>query len=146
MPFTAAPPLPSPKPAGTGVTFSIRVGKRTSAAQLVLTDAMQKQLFGGPLAGKRAMLGVGRGSDEGKLLVSLHEKGDFEFRASIKGAVYLKCGLWDLLPKDKRPAASCKVLTSSSEGVVIQLPSWARPSSHDGKMAAEFGLKPVKRA
>jgi hypothetical protein len=146
MPFTAAPPIPSPKPAGTGVSFSIRVTKRASAAVLVLTDAVQKQLFDGPIAGRRAMVGVGRGSDEGKLLVTLHDDGAFEFRSSIKGSVYLKCGVWDLLPKDKRPAASVKILSASAEGVLLQLPTWAKPSSHDGKLASEFGLKPMKRA
>jgi hypothetical protein len=146
MPFTAAPPIPAPKTAGTGVSFSIRVTKRAAAAMLVITEVVQKQLFDGPVAGRRAMIGIGRGSDEGKMLVTLHDEGTFEFRPSIKGSVYLKCGLWDLLPKDKRPAASCKVLTASPEGVLIQLPSFAKPSSHDGKMAAEFGIKTVKRA
>jgi hypothetical protein len=95
---------------------------------------------------KEFAIGVGRGVDEGRLLIHPVEQGGFKATRSFRDSAAIKIGAWDLLPKDKRPSQSGKVLRVTPEGVVIELPKWAMPSAPDGKMGAEFALKPVPRA
>jgi len=46
---------------------------------------------------------------------------------------------WDLLPKSKRPAASCTVFEAPTESLLIlTLPSFCKPSGVGGKMAEAF--------
>lgn len=147
MPFTPAPAVAPPKPAGTGISCSLRISKRGSNTfWLIFNQEAQQRLFGGSIVGRHVSVGIGRGSDEGKLLVAFVEDGGFEVSRSFRGAALIKVGAWDLLPKDKRPVGPGEVVTVSAEAIVIKLPKWARPSAPDGKLGSEFGLKPVPRA
>ncbi len=147
MPFTPAPAIAPPKPPGTGITCSLRISKRgRNSFWLIFTADAQKRLFGGSIIGKEVSVGIGRGSDEGKILVSFVEGGGFIAAASMHASAAIKVGAWDLLPNDKRPSQSGEVLSVAKEGVLIKLPKWACPSAAEGKIGAEFALKPVPRA
>lgn len=142
MPFTDIAPPPAPPPPGTGFTFSLQVTKRITKARLIIRADKQDQFFGGSVAGKAFSAQVGRGSDEGKLRLVLDPQGDLEAKPTMKGSVIINMRAWDLLPKDKRPAAACEVLSApSSHELILKLPSFCKPSGVDGKLAAEFALK-----
>lgn len=146
MPFTDAHPVPGPAPAGTGITFSYTVSKRgVKKARITVRADRQVQLFGEPIDGKRFHIQIGRGADEGRLRIVKTSDGEFVGKAGIKGSASISFGGWDLLPKDKRPAASCEVhATPSNVEVILRLPSWCRPSGAGGKMEQEFGLGRAK--
>lgn len=152
MSFSPAPPIPTPAPAGTGISCYLRVTKRGRIFTLYLSSATQDRIFGGPAAGMKFGVAIGRGSDEGKLqLMRLPDKtepGDhvFEAGSSLRGGATIKCGAWDLLPKDKRPGSTVDLIHYDVKTITLRLPSWARPSGTGGVMAAEHGLKPVPRA
>lgn len=110
--------------------------------RLTFRADMQERLFGGPIEGKKFHVQVGRGADEGSLRIVMTEDGEFEAGSGIKGSSSIHMAGWDLLPKDKRPAASCKVKSAPSNvEAIITLPPYCRPSGVGGKMAAEFSLK-----
>lgn len=148
MAFTDIAPPPAPKAAGTGISFGLSFTKGgTAKVRLTLTADVQKQLFGGPIAGKRFQAQAGRGQDEGRLRLVMVEDGTLEARESIKGTAFISMGAWDLLPKSKRPAAPCKVVDAPSNvEVILALPAFCKPSGVGGKMAEEFALKPTKPA
>lgn len=137
MPFTSAPPLPAPRPSGTGITCSTRISKRGNTFWLIFNEDAQKRYFGRSIIGEKADVRIGRGSDEGKMQITLGA-GDFEVHKGMRGSATIKVGAWDLLPKDKRPAASGEPINFNERSMVLKLPSWAKPSSHDGKIAQEF--------
>ncbi|MCK5501447.1 MAG: hypothetical protein KAI82_09395, partial [Tritonibacter mobilis] len=98
----------------------------------------------------RLDVSVGRGADEGKLMLRVHKDGEFKFSASAKGSVYFKAAPWGDLPKDDRPSASCEITDDPTEDEkagtitnVIELPDWAKPSKRGGggRMDQEHGLK-----
>ncbi len=141
MPFSDAPPPAAPAATGSGISFGLSVGKRRSSCRLTIRKAAQEKIFGADLTGKRAHVKVGRGADEGRLLIQIARDGEFEFRPSMHGSVMLTLGTWDLLPKDKRPAAECSLHSVNGSSVVLQLPSWTKPSGVGGRIAAEHSLK-----
>ncbi len=145
MPFTDIAPPPAPPAPGTGISFSLTVSKaKIRKVRITLRSDIQAKYFGGPVAGKRFAAQAGRGADEGKLRLVMSDEGDLEAREGIKGSAYLTMSGWDLLPKDKRPAASCEVIEASAVGLVIlKLPPFCKPSGVGGKMAEEFALKKV---
>lgn len=146
MSFTAAPPLPAPKPSGTGVSVALFHSKRGGYVRFTITEDAQRRFFGDVIYSRSCAVQIGRGSDEGKVMINLVENGPFAFSdRGIKGSCSVKVGVWDLLPKDKRPAAACEVVHFTDATLTLKLPSWARPSSHDGKIASEHGLKPIQR-
>lgn len=145
MPFTDIAPPPAPASAGSGIGFSLRINKRNRTCRLTFRAEKQNQLFGGPIAGKKFSAQAGRGADEGLLRLVLDPNGDLEAKASMKGSAYITMSAWDLLPKDKRPAAEAEVKSSPSNvELILKLPSWAKPSGVGGKMEQEFGLKSGK--
>lgn len=149
MTFSPAPQLPAPAPAGTGISLSVQVSKRNSTARLILTTAAQERVFGGPLNPEkdRVTVMVGRGSDEGKLQLRIGPEGEHEITNGVRGSVNIRVGRWDLLPKDKRPAAPCQdfgemEFEGNERVVMLWLPDWARPSkTKSGKFDGEFALK-----
>jgi hypothetical protein len=143
MPFTDAPPPPGKPKIGTGISMSLQSLKGgRMKARITFSAEIQKTIFGGPIAGSKFQVRVGRGSDEGKLLVVRTEDGDFTASDGVKGSSSLTVGAWDLLPKSKRPAASVEVASRPSNfEVVLKLPEWCRPSGATGRMAEEHGLK-----
>lgn len=143
MPFTDAPVLPKPSGPGTGISMSMREMKGGRfKVRLTFTAAMQQQLWGGSIAGKRFSIRIGRGSDEGKLQVVPSKEGEFVASDGVKGSASFSVGAWDLLPKGQRPAAAVTVGSMGNHGIVeLTLPAWCRPSGTGGKMEAEFGLK-----
>lgn len=141
MSFTPVPLPPAKAPSSTGLSFSLQFFRSVRKARLTIRAEMQEQLFGKSIIGEKFSAEVGRGSDEGKLRVVLDPEGGLVAQASVKGTAFISMGAWDLLPKDKRPAASCKVAASPSEKeVIVQLPEWCKPSAAGGKLASEFGL------
>lgn len=151
MPFTdVAPPPEKPKP-GTGISFGLRIDKRKrGTVRITFTEERQEYLFGGPIAGKRFSAQAGRGADEGKLRVVVDGDGALEAKAGIKGSASLTMSAWDLLPKDKRPAAPCEIDAVPKAGeVILSLPPFCRPNGVGGKIESEFGIRkgaPAKRA
>lgn len=130
---------------GTGFGFGLSVTKSQVKARLTIRADKQEQFFGGPLAGKMFSVQAGRGADEGLLRIVLDEQGDIEAKRMMHGTVSLSLRAWDLLPKDKRPAAQCDVKAAPSNfELILKLPPWARPSSSQGNLAKEFALKVKK--
>ena len=146
MSFTEAPPAPSPKPTKTGITCSLRSSKRGVVFKLILNAAVQERVFGCSIDGKTVKVLIGRGADEGRLQVYLDEDAKFTAKKSMHGSAAITMGAWDLFPKDSRPAASGGLKNMEyGKGLLIDLPSWARPSGCDGRMAVEHGLKPIPK-
>lgn len=142
MTFTPVPLPPAKAPNGTGLSFSLQLFRNVRKARLTIRADMQEQVFGGSIIGKTVSAQVGRGSDEGKLRVVLDPEGGLIAQKSVKGNAFISMGAWDLLPKDKRPAGSCKVVANPSQTeMIVQLPDWCKPSASGGKLASEFGLK-----
>lgn len=152
MSFSSAPPVPSPAPQGSGISCYLRIGKRGSSFTTHFSAAMQDRIFGGPIRDQSFAMEVGRGSDEGKLRIvrlgpNLAIDGPmFIARSSVRGGASIKSGVWDLLPKDKRPGSAVELLSYDNNSCVLKLPSWARPSARDGQLGQEFALKPAPRA
>lgn len=140
MPFTDVAP-PEVKPAGTGISFALAISKRTSAARMTFNLRAQEEIFGTPIAGRKCFAKVGRGTDEGKLLLVLQDDGDLELKSSMKGSASVRMKAWDLLPKDKRPAAPCTYVGRQEGGYLFKLPDFCRPSGVGGKIEAEHGLR-----
>lgn len=152
MSFSSAPPVPAPAPQGGGISCYLRIGKRGSSFTIYFSAAMQDRIFGGPIRDQSFAMAVGRGSDEGKLKVSRFgpdiaaDSPMFIARSSVRGGASIKSGVWDLLPKDKRPGSAVELLSYDDHSCILKLPSWARPSARDGQLGQEFGLKPAPRA
>lgn len=141
MTFTPVPLPPAKKPTSTGLSFSLQFFRSVRKARLTIRAEMQEQVFGKSIIGEKFEAQAGRGSDEGKLRLVLNPEGPLVAQASVKGTAFISMGAWDLLPKDKRPAAPCKVVANPSQTeMVVELPSWSKPSAIGGKMASEFGL------
>lgn len=143
MPFTDIAPPPAPKPPGTGISFSLTVNKaKQRKVRITVRADLQKQLFGELIAGKRFIAQAGRGADEGKLRLVMVPDGELEAREGIKDTIYINMSGWDLLPTDKRPAASCEVVSHPSNvEVILKLPPFCKPSGVGGKIAQEHALK-----
>lgn len=144
MAFTdIAAPRAAKTASGTGISFGLRFTKgRGGVARLTFNEEVQKIVFGGPVGGKRFHAQAGRGSDEGRLRLVVTPDGEIEAKPGIKGSVSLSMATWDLLPRDARPAGSCKVHSRPSNvEVILELPAWSRPSGVGGWMEAEHGLK-----
>lgn len=144
MPFTDVSP-PEPTTSKTGISFGISEGKRTKTARITLTAQAQKEVFGGSIVGKRFCAKVGRGQDEGRLLLIQVDDGELEAKASMRGSASIKMKAWDLLPNGKVPSQACELIEPSMGGFVFQLPKWARPSGVGGKMEQEHGIKRASR-
>lgn len=69
MSFTPAPPMPTGAPKTGGVSCYLRPTKRGLTFTLYFSAGAQEQVFGGSIVGRRFLLGIGRGSDEGKLQI-----------------------------------------------------------------------------
>jgi hypothetical protein len=142
MSFTPVPLPPAKAPSSTGLSFSLQFFRNVRKARLTIRADLQEQAFGKSIIGEKFSAQVGRGSDEGKLRVVLDPEGGLVAQASVKGTAFISMGAWDLLPKDKRPAAPCKVDANPSQTeMIVQLPEWCKPSAKDGKLASEFRLK-----
>lgn len=140
MPFTdVAPPVETTN--STGISFSLSVGKKARTARISFNKQAQEEIFGGPIIGKKFFAKVGRGQDEGRLLIVQQDDGDLEAKAAMRGSASIRMKAWDLLPNDKRPAKSIELLEPSMGGFLFLLPSWARPTGVGGKMESEHGLK-----
>ena len=144
MSFTDVAP-PEINTAKTGVSFSLAVGKKASVARMSFTAAAQMEIFERSIIGDRCVAKVGRGADEGKLLLVMQDDGDLEFKASMHGSALIKVAPWDLLPKDKRPAGAVDLIGTGHGGLLFRLPPWTRPSGPGGRMEAEHGLKRPER-
>ncbi|MBV7394571.1 hypothetical protein [Mameliella sediminis] len=145
MPFKdARPPVQAAGP-GTGVSISLAINKAGGGkVRLTLREDVQTARFGGPVAGKRFAVQIGRGSDEGRLRIFLDAMGAFEARAGIKGGATLYVAAWDLLPKSPRKAEPCRLKPFERQGeLILELPDFCRPSRAGGKMDQEFGLRKV---
>lgn len=142
MPFTDIAPPPAPPPPGTGITFSLSVSKRgVRKVRITLREEIQNRYFGGPINGMKFTAQAGRGSDEGRLRLVVNPEGDLVAKGGIKGSASIHMAGWDLLPKDKRPAASCKIIESADCLLILELPPFCKPSGVGGRMTDEFGLK-----
>ncbi|KHQ51126.1 hypothetical protein [Mameliella alba] len=146
MPFKdARPPVQAAGP-GTGVSISLTINKAGNGkVRLTLREDVQSSRFGGPIAGQRFSIQIGRGCDEGRLRIARDDNGAFEARSGIKGGATLYVAAWDLLPKSPRKAEPCKMKPFEREGeLILDLPDFCRPSRSGGRMDQEFGLKKVK--
>lgn len=146
MPFTDIAPPPEAKAPGTGISFGFTINKAKQVkVRITFRETRQIELFGKPIDGLKFSAQVGRGAHEGLMRLVLDEDGDLVAKAGIKGSASINMGGWDLLPKDKRPAASCDVHSQPSNfEVILKLPPFCKPSGVGGKMESEFGLKTVK--
>ncbi len=146
MGFTDAKAPPPPAPPGTGVSIGLQINKAGEGrVRITVREDQQHRRFGGPIAGKRVTVQIGRGSDEGRLRIALDENGAFEVRAGIKGSASIIVAAWDLLPRSPRKSEPCTIKPGSQEGeIVLELPPFCRPSAKGGRMDAEFGLKSTK--
>lgn len=126
MTWSKAKPPSQPGSNGTGISFGLR-GKKNLTAILILTEEFQMNNFGRSIVGESVAVHVGRGTDEGKVMVVPGE-GDLEAKASMRGAVALRMAPWDLLPKSQNKAERGHFVRMEGGGVVIQLPQWCRPS------------------
>lgn len=149
MSFKSAPAAPGRKKIGTGISISLRELKGgRQKVRITFSTKIQTLIFGGPMAGRRFDVQVGRGTDEGKLRIveigdgEVVENGEFTARPGVKGSASLFVGSWDLLPKGKRTAAPCEVAFSPRAGeCILKLPAWCRPSGVGGRMEEQHGLK-----
>ncbi|GEM_PF-4636700 len=112
----------------TGISLSLLVSKKAAVARLSVTARVQEEIFGGPIAGRRFEASVGRGQDEGRLLLVEKEGGALEARKSVAGSAMIRMVAWDLLPKDKRAGAEVRFLEAAQGGWLFLLPDWTRPS------------------
>lgn len=145
--------------AGTGMSCSLQGGRKSKKVaigasggggrrlsfKMYIRPDMQASLFGGPMGGKRFNIGIGSGTDEGRLLISEHSDGAILCHEAMKGSAVLAMEAWDLLPKDARPSAAVIFVEMAGKAAIVSLPDWARPSSLSGKLAQEHGLKPIER-
>ena len=98
-------------------------------------------MFGKSIIGEKFSAQVGRGADEGKLLLRRDGNGDLIAKPSMHGSASIKMKAWDLLPKSKMPAMSIEMIGSHEGGRLFQLPPWASPSGVGGKLEQEFSVK-----
>ncbi len=144
MAFTDVAP-PEKNTAKTGISFSLSILKPASVARLSFTAAAQMEIFERSIIAERCFAKAGRGPDEGRLLLVMQEDGDLEFKATMRGGASIRMNVWDLLPKDKRPAGAVDLIGTGHGGLLFRLPPWARPSGPGGRMDAEHGLKRPER-
>lgn len=135
MSFSPAQPAPAPVPGGSGYTFGLRQTKAALTATLHISAAAQDRDFGRRLAPGFVAVGVGRGQDEGRLLLTPATEGVLA-KPAMKGSVCLRLKPWDLLPKEPKKSEACKVAGKTDCGVIIILPRWA-----DGKDALRVAPK-----
>lgn len=144
MPFTNIAP-PETATNKSGISFSLSIAKKTSTARISLTAAAQLELFGSSIIGEKFSAQVGRGADEGRLLIRRDGNGDLIAKQSMHGSASIKMKAWDLLPKSKMPAMSIETIGSHEGGLLFQLPPWASPSGVGGKLEQEFALNKDQR-
>ena len=142
MPFTDVS-APVVAKVGTGITFSLSVGKRSSFCRLIFNQASQMEIFERSIFEVRFAARVGRGVDVGKLLLLEQGDGDLVATKSFHGSAAIKMASWDLLPKGKVPSGSVYLLGPEMGGLMFQLPSWSKPSGVGGKIEKEHGLKTI---
>lgn len=140
MSFTNALP-PVGNTIKTGISFGISARSRGVTARLTFTAQAQQEIFNRPIAGLAFRVQVGRGQDEGRLLLSLDENGELQARGGVRGSASIPMKAWDLLPQAKTPAAPCDLLEGRADGLLIKLPVWTCPSKPGGKLDQEHGLK-----
>lgn len=120
---------PETKPAGTGFSMSLQFSKTQETVRITITEAAQKEHFGGPIAGKRAQFLIGREGDRGRVKILIVDDGDFEVKQSAGKSVFIKVNRWNLLPKDKRPTQPLGVIGADASGVVLMVPDYSRVAS-----------------
>lgn len=145
MTFTPARPFnPTPKPGG--ITFSSRL-RGSDRAELFMSLPAQQEHFGESINGWDFLLMIGRGEDEGKLLLRpIAENEEIPSDAvrahqSMKGSVRLVVAAWDLLGKETMKGAPCKALEFSDRGLLILLPDWCQPHERKARLERELGAK-----
>ena len=132
---------PVQKPVATGISLGVLKSKSSHTARMTFTATAQQEIFGGSIAGQHFSAQIGRGTDEGKLLLRQDERGGLVATASVKGSVFIRMKAWDLLPEKKVPAEPCELQDTRQDGLLFKLPSWTRPSRPGGKLDQEHGRK-----
>lgn len=149
MTFTAATPARAREAAKASISASLRPssakGGPRDVVAITFKAAAQDQLFGGPIAGERFAIAVGRGEHHGLLRVEKRADGAFFATRLIAGSARLTIAAWDLLPDRSEPGQPCTIEGTDGNGVLIRLPAWAQRGVAQERVAAEFGLKPIPR-
>lgn len=137
MSFLAARPV-KPKLGHTGISFSSRP-RGSDRAELFLTAAAQQEHFGEYVSGCAFTVLVGRGDDEGKILLCpVPENAEIPpeavtARNSLRDSVKIAIMAWDLLGPEKQAGKPCKPLDFTDRGLLIELPAWCQPAARKAR-------------
>jgi hypothetical protein len=133
MTFLPARPVKT-APKTTGISFSTR-NHQSERAEIFITAGAQQEHFGETIIGWHFKVLVGRGEDEGKLLLEPLAEGKDPTPDAIKANKGIRSGakiavaVWDLLGPVKTAGMPCKVLDFSERGLLIELPDWCTPEN-----------------
>lgn len=145
MGYEPAKPAPSGAGKATGVSCYVRDNKNGPVFTLFLNAEFQAETMGGPIAGKRFSVGIGRDEDRGKLLLTPDPEG-IEATSSLKGGASIKIAVWSAVPVDRKGGQACTFLGRAGEGYIIGLPDWTtvrRPQTVPAPAAPQRPAVPV---
>lgn len=149
MSFIAARPV-KPKATKTGISFSSRT-RGSDRAEIFLTADAQQEHFGEYIKGWAFTVLIGRGDDEGKILLCpVPENAEIPREAvtarnSLRDGVKICIMAWDLLGPEKQAGKPCKPLDFTDRGLLIELPEWCQPAARKAReMSAARKTPPPK--
>ena len=140
MSFTPARPIVAVKNPGQ-ITARLSFVKAGGKVAIHLPAGEAARLFGDDPIGPGYAVSIGRGPDQGKILigrVGAAKGGLFKKAGGIRGTSQIHFAAVDYMPKAKQASAPCSIVSFGAEGVILKLPEWATPRA---AMEAEFGLK-----
>lgn len=149
MTFTPARPfLRTAVNNAAAVTASVRLRKSDGAVRVIIgfNNRAQETVFGGPLAGRRVQVEVGRGADHGKVRLAVAEAGGHEVKSGPRGSAQVVVAGWDLIAAGAHASLVLPYAGSDAVGHTFDLPPWGQPEARRAALDREFGLKPIPRA
>lgn len=136
---------PTAKPKSTGIMLSrTNSPRRGDLVTLSFRPDLQEHLFGGSIAGRRIEVLIGRGDDEGLLLLRALAEGRQLDRVAHVGRVLPRGGgkielrPWNLLGDHVAKSMPCRLEDIGERGAVIRLPDWCQPAARKARVASRI--------
>lgn len=117
----AAPGVPSK---GKVKQFcSVRL-RESGNAQLTMSRGFIGRFFPGAKASDRFSVQWGTEADTGKAMIARVDTGELR-GTDLRGAIALTCIKPAHAPRGERPSSLCRVISATTDAVLIELPEWA---------------------
>lgn len=142
MTFVPAQP-PKTKSKATGVSFCSRL-RGSDTASIYLSAEFQTENFDESVIGWKFNVLIGRGENEGKLLLQPLPEGKDATAAAVtasrimKGTARISVRAWDLLGRDTVKSEPCRAGDFDPvKGLMIELPAWCQPEARKARDIAK---------